>query len=67
MFHVRRRELEQKVKEISQTSFGTTCTYIGGSVALEGAVMDLHIGTRVGINRSALEVACGPPGIGAKI
>jgi hypothetical protein len=32
----------------------------------EGAVMDLHIGI-VSINSSTLEVACGPPGIGAKI
>ena len=28
--------------------------------------MDLHISTIVSINSSALEVACGPPGIGAK-
>jgi hypothetical protein len=28
--------------------------------------MDLYIGT-IGINSSALEVACGPPGIGAEI
>jgi hypothetical protein len=29
--------------------------------------MDLHISTGIGINSSALEVPCGPPGIGAKI
>jgi hypothetical protein len=67
MFHVVRRELEQKsqkvlraaVKESSQNSFGIT--YIGGSVALEGAVMDLHISTGIGINSSALKVSCGAP------
>jgi hypothetical protein len=41
-------------------------TYPAGSVTLEGAVIDLYIGTPYGINSSALEVACGPPGIGAK-
>jgi hypothetical protein len=45
-------------------------TYIGGSVALKRAVVDLHIGvpidTSFGINRSALKVACDPPGIGAE-
>jgi hypothetical protein len=65
MFHVARRELEQKLQEISQNSIGIT--YIVGSVALEGAVVDLHIGTTTGINSSTLEVACPPPGIGAKI
>jgi hypothetical protein len=40
-------------------------TYYGGSVALKCAVMDLHIGI-IGLNSSALEVACPPPGIGAK-
>jgi hypothetical protein len=35
-------------------------TYIKGSVALEGAVINLHIGTTGGINGSALEVACPP-------
>jgi hypothetical protein len=42
-------------------------TYSATSVALKCAVMDLHIGTITGKNSSALEVACGPPGIGAKI
>ena len=42
-------------------------TYTVCSVALEGAVMDVHIGTTGGINSSTLEVACPPPGIGAKI
>jgi hypothetical protein len=32
--------------------------------AVEGAVMDLHIGTRCSINSSALEVGCPPPGYG---
>ena len=54
----------EKFKEISRYRFGIT--YIGRSVALEGALMDLHIGT-IGINSSALKVACPPPGIGAKI
>jgi hypothetical protein len=34
--------------------------------SVEGAVIDLHIGI-LSINSSALDVACGPPGIGAKI
>ena len=55
----------KKIQEISRNSFGST--YIGGSVALEDAVVDLHIGTTSGINSPALEVACSPPGIGAKI
>jgi hypothetical protein len=38
-------------------------TYRQGSVAQEGAVVNLHIGT-TGINSSALKVACGPPEIG---
>jgi hypothetical protein len=28
--------------------------------------VDLHIGTTIGIHSAALQVACGPPGIGAK-
>jgi hypothetical protein len=40
-------------------------TYIAGSVTLEGAVMDLCIGTS-GRNSTALEIACGPPGHGEK-
>jgi hypothetical protein len=51
-------------------SFGIT--YEVGSVALKCGVVDLHISTQVelepraGINGPTLEVACGPPGIGAK-
>jgi hypothetical protein len=41
-------------------------TYMEGIVALEGAVVDLHIGKH-SIDSSTLEVACGPPGIGANI
>jgi hypothetical protein len=42
-------------------------TYIGaGSVILEDAVIDPHIGTAFSINSSTLEVAC-PPEIGVKI
>jgi hypothetical protein len=48
--------LEQKLQEISQNSFGIT--YTVGIVALEGAVVDLHIGTTLSINSSALKVAC---------
>ena len=55
----------KKIQESSQNSFGIT--YIACSVALEGAVMDVHIGTTGGINSSALGVPCPPPGIGAKI
>jgi hypothetical protein len=55
--------MERKDKEISQNSFGTT--YSVGSVALESAGVDLDICT-IGINSSTLEVACPPPGIGAK-
>jgi hypothetical protein len=55
----------RKVRENSQNSFGMA--YNGGnSVALEYAVVDLHIGTRLSSNSSTLEVACPPPGIGTK-
>jgi hypothetical protein len=57
--------LQQKYKENSQNSFGTT--YSVGSVALENAGIDLDICTISGRNSSTLEVACPPPGIGAKI
>jgi hypothetical protein len=43
-----------------------SCTYIGGSIALEYAVIDLHNDT-LSIDSSALEVACPPPGHGRKI
>jgi hypothetical protein len=59
-----RRKLERKIKEISQSSFGTT--YIASAVALECAGVDLDICT-ISQNSSALEVSCPPPGIGAKI
>jgi hypothetical protein len=64
--YVPRRELERKLKGKSQNSFGTTYI-LDGSVALEGAIIDLHISTRLSINSSALEVACGPPGHGRNI
>jgi hypothetical protein len=54
----------RKVKENSQNSFGTT--YPGDTIALEYGVMDLHFGTGIHINCSALEVACPAPGIGVK-
>jgi hypothetical protein len=41
-------------------------TYVGGSVALECAVVDLHGAVR-NINSAALKVACPPPGHGRKI
>jgi hypothetical protein len=53
----------KKVQESSQNSFGII--YIVCIVALEGAVMDVHI-VPESINSSALEVACPPPGIEAK-
>jgi hypothetical protein len=40
-------------------------TYTGGSVAVERAVVDLHIAT-IDPNSSALGVPYGPPGIRAK-
>jgi hypothetical protein len=49
----------KKVQEISQIIFGTT--YTTGTVAVERAVVDLHIPT-TDPNGSALEVACPPPG-----
>jgi hypothetical protein len=55
----------KKVQEISVTRFRTT--YIVSDVPLERAGVDLHIGTTVSPNSSALEVACPPPEIGAKI
>jgi hypothetical protein len=51
-------------KKGSYNGLGTT--YIEGSVALEHGVIDLHDGTILSINSSTLEVACPPPGIGAK-
>jgi hypothetical protein len=54
----------KKVQEGSRNSF--VSTYIGGVVALEYGVVDLHIGITVNINSSALKVACPAPGIGAK-
>jgi hypothetical protein len=54
----------EKSGNFSENSF---TTYMVSTVALKGAGIDLDICTRRGINCSALEVACGPPGIGAKI
>jgi hypothetical protein len=55
----------KKVQESSMTRFRPT--YIYGGVTLESASIDLNIGTARSTNSSALQVACGPPGIGAKI
>jgi hypothetical protein len=54
--------------KVVQTKAGTyiIAALVADSVTLEGAVMDLHI-AHSGINSSALQVACPPPGIGAKI
>jgi hypothetical protein len=54
----------ENFKEISQNTVVITYT-TAGSIALEYAVIDLHIGT-TGKNSTALEVACPPPDIGAK-
>ena len=62
--HVPRRELERNFKEVSENTIGITYSP-GSSIALEGAVVDLDIGT-ASTNSSALQVACPPPGIGAK-
>jgi hypothetical protein len=61
--HVPRPDIE-KVHQISTDDDSYTYP---GSVALEYAVVDLHNGTSLSMNSSALEVACGPPGIKAKI
>jgi hypothetical protein len=55
----------KKVQGSSETKFGITYI-IQRSVALESAAVDLHIGI-AGIDSSALEVACPPPEIRAKI
>jgi hypothetical protein len=55
----------RKIQEGSRKRFGIT--YQASTVALEGAVMDLNIGTALSTNRPALKVPCDPPGIGAKI
>jgi hypothetical protein len=65
-FHVVRRELERNFKEASENSIGITYIGSGSSVALEGAIVDLDIGT-ASINSSALQVACPPPGIRADV
>jgi hypothetical protein len=54
----------KKVREISQNSFGST--YFVGSVAFKRAVVDLNSAV-IRKNGSTLEVACEPPGIGAKL
>jgi hypothetical protein len=51
----------KKVQEISENKI--IITYIEGSVALEHAVVNLHIGI-ISINSSTLEVACSAPGHG---
>jgi hypothetical protein len=61
---VRRRDIE-KFQE-SYAGHHSSTYIVAGGVALESAGVDLDICT-IDINSSALEVACPPPGIGAKI
>jgi hypothetical protein len=56
----------RKVSEFSQYSFEVTHKAFH-SVALECAVVDIHIGSTVISNSSPLEVACPPPGHGRNI
>jgi hypothetical protein len=51
---------QRKFRKFSQNSF--RITYICRRSSLESAVIDLHSALR-NSNRSALEVACPPPGI----
>jgi hypothetical protein len=61
---VTRRDIE-KFQEISgNENYGT---YLWHFIQGETRGMDLHIGTVDSSNSTALEVACPPPGIGAKI
>jgi hypothetical protein len=63
--HVPRRELERrKFRNFLRPDFALL--YIVSAVALERAGVDLDICT-IRMNSSALEVACPPPGIRAKI
>jgi hypothetical protein len=58
----------KKVQEISETKFRTA--YFVSAVALKSAVINLDFnstGISGSANSSALEVACPPPGIGAKV
>jgi hypothetical protein len=55
----------KKVQEISETKFRTT--YFVSAVVLERAGVNLDICPFSINNSSTLEVACPPPGIGAKI
>jgi hypothetical protein len=69
LFHVVRRELErnfEKVHSAENTILAAGVTYRSSLVAFKCAVVDLHCAF-IGINGSALEVACGPPGHGEKI
>jgi hypothetical protein len=62
--HVPRRDIE-KFQEISMSE--NHGTYRVRFIRNETTGMDLHIGTSPSTNSSALEVACPPPGIRAKI
>jgi hypothetical protein len=56
----------EKNQDISRNHGNQLCTYNVSGVALECAVIDLHSGTILSINSSALEIACPPPEIGVK-
>jgi hypothetical protein len=58
------RNWSRKVRGFTQNSFGGT--YSVGSVTFKRAVVNLD-SALISINGSTLEVACPPPGIGAKI
>jgi hypothetical protein len=61
---VTRRDIE-KFQEISVSE--NHRTYLVRFIRDETRGMDLHVSTAGSINSSALEVACPPPGIRAKI
>ena len=59
-----RRDIEKFQENSVNENYGTySSRFIRGEIR----GMDLHIGTALGEDSSALEVACPPPGIGAKI
>jgi hypothetical protein len=64
MFHVARRDIENFQEISGNEKYGT---YPWHFIQGETRGMDLHIDTVQSSNSTALEVACPPPGIGAKI
>jgi hypothetical protein len=55
--------MEEKSGNFLESGYGIT--YMGSSVAPEGAVINLEVAA-LDKNSSSLSVPCGPPGIGAK-